>query len=210
MEQSAEWAVALDQIQICDVRRRWAFSLDLGEWDALRSCFHPDATITVSWYCGGVDDFIARSKAMIAARKPEEHRKHWLGNMRTDIKGTRAVLETDVLLLIREYIDGALFDYTSFARFYDLFEKRDGAWRIFDWSCIYDKDRLDPVVPSWDASDVYSQVVLEGNDTGFAFMKLRQAKRGRTIPETVVVRDTEAERKLRRRGQQWLAGGAKV
>ena len=118
----------------------------------------------------------------------------------------RAVLETDALLLIREYIDGALFDYTSFARFYDLFEKRDGAWRIFEWSCIYDKDRLDPVVPAWDASGVYAQVVLEGADTGFAFMKLRQAKRGRTIPETVVVCDTEAEHALRQRGQNWLAG----
>jgi hypothetical protein len=40
-------------------------------------------------------------------------------------------------------------------------------------------------------------------------MKLRQAKRGRTVPQTVVVRDTEAERKLRLRGESWLAG-AKV
>ena len=36
------------------------------------------------------------------------------------------MLETDVLILIREFIDGTLFDYTSYARFYDLFEKRDG------------------------------------------------------------------------------------
>ena len=28
-----QWAKALDQIQICEVRRSWAFSLDLGEWD---------------------------------------------------------------------------------------------------------------------------------------------------------------------------------
>ncbi len=37
-------------------------------------------------------------------------------------------------------------------------------------------------------------------------MKLRQGKRGRTIPDTVVIRDSEAERNLRRRGQDWLAG----
>ena len=36
-------AKALDQMQICEVRRVWAFSLDLGEWDTLQSCFHPDA-----------------------------------------------------------------------------------------------------------------------------------------------------------------------
>ena len=37
-------------------------------------------------------------------------------------------------------------------------------------------------------------------------MKLRQAKRGRTVPEGVVIRDTEGERKLRQRGKDWLAG----
>jgi hypothetical protein len=111
-----------------------------------------------------------------------------------------------VLILIREFIDRDLFDYTSYARFYDLLEKRDGVWRILEWSCIYDKDRLDPVVPVADASALYAQAVLEGPDSGFAFMKLRQGKRGRTVPPSVVVRDTEGERKLRRRGADWLAG----
>ena len=113
MGPSAEWAKALDQIQICDVRRVWAFSLDLGEWETLQACFHPDATVTVSWYSGPVDGFIARSKAMAAGRQPEEHRKHWLGNMRSEINGARAVLETDVLIFIREFIDHSLFDYTA-------------------------------------------------------------------------------------------------
>jgi hypothetical protein len=206
VDRSAEWAKALDQMQICDVRRRWAFNLDLGEWDALQSCFHPDASVTVSWYSGPASGFIERSRSMVGGRKPEEHRKHWLGNMRTEIAGTRAVLETDVLVLIREYIEQDLFDYTSYARFYDLLEKRDGVWRILEWSCIYDKDRLDAVDPATDASALYAQAALEGADSGFAFMKLRQGKRGRTVPESVVIRDTEGEQKLRRRGDDWLAG----
>jgi hypothetical protein len=201
-----EWAKALDQMEICDVRRRWAFSLDLGEWENLQSCFHPDASVTVSWYSGPASGFIERSKAMVGGRKPEEHRKHWLGNMRSEVAGTRAVLETDVLILIREFIDRSLFDHTSYARFYDLLEKRDGVWRILEWSCIYDKDRLDAVDPATDASALYAQAVLDGADSGFAFMKLRQGKRGRTVPESVVIRDTEGERKLRRRGANWLAG----
>ena len=208
VDKSLEWAQALDQIQICNVRRTWAFSLDLGEWEQLRACFHPNASITVSWYRGPLDGFIDRSKAMVATRKPEEHRKHWLGNMRTEIRRTRAVLETDVLVLIREFIDGSLFDYTSYARFYDLFEKRAGAWRIAEWNCIYDKDRLDPVASVGDADCVQAQAVLEGAESGFAFMKLRQSKRGRTIPESVVIRDTEGEGNLRRRGANWLADAA--
>ena len=71
-DESSELANALDQIQIFNVRRAWAFSLDLGEWDRLRSCFHPDARLTVSWYSGPLDGFIDRSRALMASRKPEE------------------------------------------------------------------------------------------------------------------------------------------
>jgi hypothetical protein len=208
VNQSLECAAAFDQLQICNVRRTWAFALDLGEWDTLQACFHPGAKVTVSWYAGPVEGFIERSKAMVSTRKPEEHRKHWLGNMRSEVAGTRALLETDVMILIREFIGGSLFDYTSLARFYDLLEKRDGAWRICEWNCVYDKDRLDPVIPAWDGSAAYAEVDLEGPDSGFAFMKLRQAKRGRVIPDSVVIRDSDAERRLRRRGKDWLTGAA--
>src|SRR5207249_7096345 len=139
--------------------------------------------------------------AIIWGRKPEEHRKHWLGNMRSEVAGTRAVLETDVVILIREFIGGSLFDYTAYARFYDLLETCSGVWRISEWNCIYDKDRLDPVIPAWDASAAYGEVDLEGLQSGFAFMKVRQAKHGRTIPNNVVTRDSEAERNLRQRGK---------
>ncbi len=208
MDLQQELASVLDQAEICDVRRRWAFSLDLGEWDALQTCFHPDATVTVSWYSGPLAGFIERSKAMIGARKAEEHRKHWLGNMRTQIDGARAVLETDVQILIREYIDETLCDCTSYARFYDLVEKREGAWRISEWNTIYDKDRIDPVVPSWDCSGLYAGVSLKGPASGFTFMQLRQAKKGRTVPAAIVIGGTEGEKALRQRGARWLAGAA--
>ena len=60
MQRTSEWAKALDQIQICNVRRAFAFNLDLGEWDALESCFHTDASVTVSWYSGPLRGLIDR------------------------------------------------------------------------------------------------------------------------------------------------------
>jgi hypothetical protein len=65
---------------------------------------------------------------------------------------------------------------------------------------------LDPVVPARERAFPGAQAVLEEPESGFAFMKLRQSKRGRTIPESIVIRDTEGERNLRRRGEIWLAG----
>ena len=142
------------------------------------------------------------------ARKPEEHRKHWLGNMRADVNGTRAVLETDVQILIREYIDETLCDCTSYVRFYDLFERRDGIWRIFEWNTIYDKDRIDPVVPSWDASGLYAQAELQGAAERFC---LHEAQTGEKRPHRA--RHDRDPRQRRRkdaapRGARWLAGAA--
>ena len=203
--ESKELARLADEMAVCNVRRHWAFRLDLHELDTLRECFHPGARVTVSWFSGPIETFIERTKGLFAVRKPEEHRKHWLGNMRADIGGDRAVLETDVQILIREFIGEALYDCTSYARFYDFLEKRDGVWRISEWQTIYDKDRVDPVIPQAQPAAFFDDAVFKGTDAGFAFMKLRQGLKGRTVPEGLVIAGTPAEAELRKRGSDWLA-----
>jgi len=197
----------LEENEVCKVRRAWAFARDCGDWQALRDCFHPDATITVAWYAGPAAGFVERSIAMAKARRAEEHHKHWLGNMRCDVVGARAVLETDAMVLIREYIDEVLFDYCSHLRFYDLVEKRNDRWRLRKASCIYEKDRLDPVVPGTMPASFYDEVSLTGSDAGFAFMRFRQVKKGRSVPSGIVIAGSAAEDALREDGRQWLAGG---
>ena len=195
-----------DKAAIWEVRRAWAFARDQGEWDRLAACFHADATITVSWYSGSAAGFVQRSREMGGGRRPEERNKHWLGNRRAKVSGNRATLETDVNIVIREYLDGHLFDYLAWSRFYDLFEKRDGVWRIFKMSCIYDKDRLDPVIPGSVPASFYDAVPLAGIESGFAFMRLRQMKKGRTVPPGIALGDSPGETALREEGVRWLAG----
>ena len=197
-------ARARDEAEVLKVRRVWAFSRDQGDWERLRACFHPDATITVAWYSGPAEGFVERSIAMTSARAPEEHHKHWLGNMRADVNGPRAVAETDAIVLIREYIDGHLFDYCCHLRFYDLVEKRAGVWRLLKASCIYEKDRLDPVGPGAVPASFYHQVSLKGDEAGFAFMRFRQIKKGRAVPPAIVVAGTADEAALREEGRLWL------
>ncbi len=135
----------VDEYEMARVRRVWAFSRDHSDWDTLETCFHPEATVVVSWYEGSAKGFIERSKEAAKHRKPEERSAHSLGNFRAAARRNRGVLETDVQILNRDYLDGHLFDCTCYGRFYDFMEKRDGVWRIARWTCIYDKDRLDPV-----------------------------------------------------------------
>ena len=91
------------------------------------------------------------------------------------------------------------------SRFCDLFEKRDGVWRIFKMSCIYDKDRLDPVIPGSVPPSFYDAVPLAGIESGFAFMRFRQTKKGRTVPPGIALGDSPGEAALREEGVRWLA-----
>jgi hypothetical protein len=192
---------------VCRVLQVWAYSRDSGDWEALRNCFHPDGAITVSWYSGPASGFVERSMAMGKERRPEERSKHLLGNMRAEVAGSRAVLEADTVITVREFIDGHLFDFTSNARFFHLVEKRNGAWRILHANCIYEKDRLEPVIPGSVPASFYDQVDLTGPDNGFAFMRFRQTKKGRAIPK-VPLAGTAEEAKLRAEAQAWLKGAA--
>jgi hypothetical protein len=197
----------IDEHEIRKVRRKWAYGRDLGEWESLKTCFHPDATVSISWYSGSAEGFIEQSKKMVAGRRPEEHSKHWFGNFRVEVRGARGVLESDAMISARDYLDGHLFDYVSYGRFYDLFEKRAGAWRIAKWTCIYDKDALTPVIPGSVPPSFFDQVKLEGPESGFAFMRFRQGKKGRPVPPYIVHGGSDDERKLRAKGERWLAGG---
>jgi hypothetical protein len=196
----------IDEHEIRKVRQLWAYGRDLGEWDLLKTCFHPDATVSISWYAGSAEGFIEQSRKMIAGRRPEEHSKHWFGNFRVEVRGVRAVLESDAMICARDYLDGHLFDYVSYGRFYDQFEKRAGAWKIAKWTCIYDKDTLTPVIPGSVPASFFDRVRLEGAESGFAFMRFRQAKKGRQVPANIVHGGTDGERRFRVQGEQWLAG----
>lgn len=197
----------LDEHEIFRVRRLWAYSRDHHDWETLKTCFHPDATVVVSWFEGSAADFVERTKQAAAARKPEERSAHALGNYGVTVCGDRAILEADMQVLNRDYLDGILFDSICYGRFYDMFERRNGEWRIAKWTCIYDKDRLDPVLPVEVPASFYRALKFEGEQNGFALMRLRQEKKGRTVPEGLVMGGTEGERRLKREGAEWLAGG---
>jgi len=197
----------LDAYEIECVRRRWIFCRDREDWEGVSACFHPDATVNISWYCGPASGFIELARQAAATRKPQERSQHWLGNCHAEVRGGRAVLESDVQILTRDLLDGCLFDCTSFARFLDLIEKRDGAWRIVKWTAVYDKDRLDPVLPGSIPPAFFEGLDHKVGVGNGAFMRLRVVKKGRMVP-AMVLAGSEDEAKVRREGARWLDGGA--
>ncbi len=200
-------ASVADEFAVRRVRQVWAFARDHGEWETMRACFHPDAQILVSWFAGPASEFMARTIAMAADRRPEELSKHWIGNMRSAIKGDRAILETDAQVLGRDFLDGHLFDLTMWVRMYDRIERRDGQWRILRMTVIYDKDRLDPVIPGSVPPAYFASVPVAGAESGIAYMRFRQTKKGRVVPPNLVVGGSDGERRLKEETNVWLNGG---
>lgn len=194
--------ILMDEAVIRRLRRQWAFSRDRGDFEAMAQCFHADAQASISWFQGPVAELIPLLAASDAARKPGEHSKHWVGNCLISLRGNRALMETDIAIMMREHIDGQLFDYTGYCRFYDRVERRSGTWAISLWTAIFDKDRLDPVQGT--SPDWLRQIEMDPQSSGFTFMKLRQQKKGRQIPSDTIMGNSIAESELRRRHEAWL------
>lgn len=197
----------VDESEIRRIRRLWAFARDQGDWDTVASLFHPGAPVSISWYNGNAEGFVANSRRLFTQIAPEARSKHWFGNDRLTLNGTRALLETDVEVRARDKIDGLFFDFTYEGRFFDRFEKRDGAWKIAQWTCLYDSDRAAPAVPGAIPPGFFDGLELRGVESRLAYMRFRQKKVGRPgVP--VIIGGTEAEAALKREAAAWLRQGA--
>jgi hypothetical protein len=196
----------LEEYAVRNVRQQWAFARDHCEWETMRACFHPDATVRVLWYSGPVAGFLGETIESFVGRKPGEGTKHWIGNSRTWIKGDRALLETDAMVLGRNRFGGHLFDFTLYIRFFDRVERRQGAWRILRMDAIYDRDRLDPVIPGSVPADFFAGVDMTGPFAAIGLIRWRTEKRGGKVPDDLPIGGTATEKQLRAANEAWLAG----
>jgi hypothetical protein len=200
---------ALDEVDIRKVRADWAYARDKGDWEVLRGCFHPDATACLSWYNGPAEGFVEGSKRMLHTGK-DYAGAHMIASSRVKVNGDRAILESDVQYFLRDRVQGFLTDAMMQMLFYDQMEKRDGVWRIYRWTAIYNVDRVDPVVPMGEPKGFYDDVRFDAEGNGVAMMRSRGAKGGRPPNPWIVIAGTEKERKVRAEGEGWFTQGGRT
>jgi hypothetical protein len=130
---------------IKDVQVRYCRANDRMDFDLLRSCFHPDATIEFGIFRGGVDDMIASAKQMLPNFVCTTHNT---GNQIVDVEGDRARAEHYAVATHRIAASGDVpeHDFVTAVRYIDTMECRDGDWRILKRGLILDWMRSDPVV----------------------------------------------------------------
>jgi len=116
----------------------------------------------------------------------------------------RALAETSVQILGRVNLSGVTVDNTSYARFLDRLIRQDGIWRIAERIAIYEKDRLDPVLPSPAFDRFMSETDFSSIPEAYRYLGYRLIQGGRTLRSDIVVDGSPEAERLLAEAQGWL------
>lgn len=183
-----------DRLQITDLINGWIHR-DLNEWEQLRSLFHPDGTIEVTWFEGLFGDFVTGSERMGAS---DIRTKHLMGSPIITFKGDKAIVETNAIIIAENVKLNV--GCNGHNRFYDLMEKRDGVWKLFHRQSIYDMGTFTfPMgMVEIDAA------TAEKYPREYAALAYVLEKSGFPVKRVFATRGSELERKMKADGQSWL------
>ena len=192
-----------DRTAIRDLVENWALWRDAGLWDRFAGCWHDDGVMMATWFQGPAPDFIRASREGF---ERGVRILHFLGGSAIDVAGPRAVAQTKMTISQRARVEGVLCDIVCTGRFFDLVERRAGRWAIVLRQPIYEKDRIDAVVPG--ERPRLDPAVLERYPEGYRHLAYAQEKIGYAVKRDMpglVGPEVEA---LYARGERWLAGGS--
>ncbi|MBA1143860.1 MULTISPECIES: nuclear transport factor 2 family protein [Mesorhizobium] len=138
----------LDREAIRDCLYRYCRGIDRADEAALRSAYWPDAHDNHGAYCGSAEGFI-RSALVVFKTGPRNI--HRITNVLIEfISQAEAAVESYFSAKQRgPDEDGEVRQMLLCGRYCDLFEKRQGQWRISERTVVYDwvEEQVPPAVP---------------------------------------------------------------
>lgn len=117
---------------------------DMGRWDRMKSCYHADGFVRISWFQGNAHDFVDASREMARRSVLAKHR---LGPVTVRIAGNRAVASMAITIDIPASVKGVEVMLSSHARVFYRAELRDGAWKLSSFEVFYMRDELVAQIP---------------------------------------------------------------
>ncbi|MFC7557308.1 nuclear transport factor 2 family protein [Pseudoroseomonas wenyumeiae] len=191
----------LEKLAIRELVENWAVWRDAGDWERFRSVWHDDGVMMATWIQGTADEFIAAS---IAGWNKGVSILHFLGGHSADIRDDRAIAQTKMTISQRTTVHDVEVDVVCTGRFYDFLEKRDGRWGLVLRQPIYEKDRMDPLVPG--TTVPLDPALLGRFPKGYCHLAYIQSEIGYPVKANMPgLKGPEVEA-LYARGAAWLAG----
>lgn len=182
------------RFQIADLINGWIYR-DLGQWDQLRTLFHPDGVIEVTWFEGLFSDFVDGSMHM---GKSDLRTKHLIGTPVITRKDNKAIVETNAMI-IGENVTLNL-GCSTHNRFYDMAEKRDGVWKLVKRQTVYDMGTFTFPLGLVEVD----QKLAAKFPREYAALGYILEKSGFPVQRLFATRGSELEQAMKRDGQTWL------
>jgi hypothetical protein len=154
-------------------------------------------------FSGSFCEFVQRCQKSFDAG---QRSKHQIFPSVLRVADNRALGETNIVVLVRQKIDGVLADVTSYARFLDRLERRGGRWLILERTAIYERDRLDPVEPSEAFDALFKAADLSIYPEAYRYMAARLTAAGRSLAPVVHHDGAPHTAELCARYGAWLIG----
>jgi hypothetical protein len=191
----------VERLAIREVIENWVVWRDAGDWDRFRSVWHEDGVMMATWFQGPAEEFIRVSKE---GWNRGVSILHFLGGTSIDLAGRRAISQTKMTISQRATVEDVACDIVCTGRFYDFFERRGERWAIVLRQPIYEKDRMDSVVPG--GAPLLEQALLAQFPEGYRHLAYAQTKIGYMVKRDMPGLKGPEVQALYARGRSWLAG----
>lgn len=164
----------LAQQAIAGVLADYARGADRVDVELLKSVFHPGAVADYGAMFTGTGAEFAEFLGVVHPAMATHH--HQLGQCAIRVEGDRAGSETYVTVVLRfRAEDGSVTDTTSYGRYVDEWERRDGVWRITHRRYLH---HLDETRPSR-GGDYDTLGARDRTDPAYAVLALRPDEEAR-------------------------------
>ena len=116
-----------DREAIREVVHRYCQAVDRCDLELLISCYHPDSYDDHGFFAGNGHDF---ARFVIPVLQQIDSSVHSITNSRIELSGDRAYCASQWSVVHRLKRKGKYTDFLHDGRYLDIFEKRDGEWKI--------------------------------------------------------------------------------
>ncbi len=165
-----------EKMEITEVVQQWALWRDSGNWVPLRTTYAAKGRMSTMWFDGSAEDFIA---ACAAGAGRGVTSGHFICGNTVRVNGNQALSNARLILVLRAKLDNVAVDVTSYGRFMDRMVKENGKWCIQHRNTIYDKDRIEAVVPGTLLNLDHAEAA--GYPEGYRYLAYVQKRGGRGI-----------------------------